>query len=212
MHTIDLLKGQGIPPKTTFGGAVCTALILIFPLLVGAALIGMYASNKTTLESRKYRAEKLKETLSGLLPNTQETANIRKEKNSYIIKLQEASKCIDTYYQWTSVLIPLVENLPDNMLMDKIFVTNTSQGSIKKSSDPNAPLVVPIPKKKMTIELHGLGSDSYTELVQGYREKLNSEESLNPVLENVTYVKEATSPVNPNEKFTMSLVFEKKKK
>ncbi len=211
MHTIDLLKGQGIPPKTTFSGVFFTALIFILPLIAGSIMAGMYAVNKINLEMKMIEVEKLTKKLEEYMPGKQEAAKFQKEKNNYTARISEAAKCIDTYYQWSPVLIALARNVPEDMVMDHLSVSNANTAVLKKPNDPNAGLVIPVPRKKMTIDLSGTGKD-YTAKVQEYKEKLDLEQSLKPLMKDVpTYVKLENKQDISQESFRMNLVFDKNK-
>lgn len=210
MHTIDLLKGQGIPPKTTFRSVFFTALVFVLPLIAGSIMVGMYAVNKINLEMRMIEVEKLTKKLEDNMSGKQEAAKFQKEQNYYAARIDEASKCIDTYFQWSPVLIALAKNMPEDMVMDNLSVSNVNTAVLKKTDDPNAGLVIPIPKKKMTIDLSGSGKD-YTAKVQEYKEKLESEQSLKHLMDVPTYVKLANQQDSSEESFRMNLVFDKKK-
>lgn len=173
-------------------------------------MAGMYAVNKINIEMKMIEVEKLQKSSEEYLPGKQEAAKFQKEKNNYAAKIGEASKCIDTYFQWSPVLIALAENMPEDMVMDNLSVSNANTAVLKKPNDPNAGLVIPIPKKKVTVELSGTGKD-YTAKVQEYKEKLESEQSLKLLMDDPTYVKLANKQDDPGESFSMNLVFDKKK-
>ncbi len=213
MHTIDLLKGRGLPPKTTLSSVFLTAFVFILPLIAGSVMAGMYAVNKINIDMRVIEVEKLKKNIEDFQSGKQEAAKFQKEKNYYSVRIDEVSKCIDTYFQWSPVLIGLAEHMPEDMIMDNLSVSNSNNAVLKKPNDPNAGLVIPIPEKKMTVDISGLQKDSsYTVKVQEYREKLKSEQLLKPVIEDGTFVKQAIKPDKSEESFRMNFIFNKKKK
>ena len=212
MHTIDLLKGQGVPPKTTLKGVFFMALVFILPLIGGSLLVVMYAVNKINIETQIVKADKLKDEIKNYLPDKQKVEELQSQKNYYNVRVLEASKCIDTYFQWSPILIQLVRNMPEDMVMDKLSVENISAVTLKKKKEPDEELVIPIPQKKMVVDLSGLNGDAYNIKVQEYQEKLKSEQSLVSLLKDVTYIKQAIILNKPEESFRMNFVFDKNNK
>lgn len=211
MHTIDLLKGQALPPKTTLGSLVFTALLFVVPLLVGAVVLGMYAINKTNIDVQNGQIERLEKQIADAQPNTLEMSELEKSKKLCAARLGEVSKCVDTYLQWTPVLIALAENMPEKMIMDSLSASSVNPGGIKKSSDPNKTLVIPIPQKRMTAVISGRGTDVFNLKVQDYQKKLKSEQLLAHIKE-ITHLMQAQTADNQLQSFTMSFIFEKQKK
>ncbi len=212
MHTIDLLKGQGLPAKTTLGSVFFTAMIFVVPLLVGAAMLGFYLVNKIEIDVQQRQLTSLKNDIARLEPNVMRLNKLKNERDSYTKKLTEVSKCVETNLQLTPVLISVAENIPEKMLMNKLSVTNEENRGTRKISEPNKPLIIPIPQRKMTAELTGSGRDGFNKLVQDYQQKLKSEPSLKSKLKTLTYLMQTASADNPRESYTMSFVFEKQKK
>jgi Tfp pilus assembly protein PilN len=214
MHTIDLLKGQGLPAKTTLGSVFFTVLMFVVPLLVGAGMAGFYLINKTEIDIKQGQIDGLKKSTEDLKPKVAQTEKLARERDLYTARLTEVSKCVDTYQQWTPVLIAVSENMPENMIMNKLAVINDEgRGAGRRNSDPNKPLTIPIPQRKMTAELSGKsGTDTFNTKVQEYQKKLKSEPSLSLQLKDLTYQMQAASGDNPQDSFTMSFVFEKQKK
>ncbi|MBN1975642.1 MAG: hypothetical protein JW787_18555 [Sedimentisphaerales bacterium] len=211
MHTIDLLKGQALPPKTTLGSLVFTALLFVVPLLVGSVVLGMYAINKTNIDVQNGQIERLEKQIADAQPNTLEMSELEKSKKLCVARLGEVSKCVDTYLQWTPVLIALAENMPEKMIMDSLSASSVNPGGIKKSSDPNKTLVIPIPQKRMTAVISGRGTDVFNLKVQGYQKTLKSEQLL-PHIKEITHLMQAQTADNQLQSFTMSFIFEKQKK
>ena len=211
MHTIDLLKGQGLPAKTTLGSVFFAVLIFIVPLLIGAAMAGFYSINKVQIEVLNTGIAGFEKSIKDSEPNVLKTKSLVKEMDLYAARLSEVSKCVDTYLQWTPVLIAISENMPDNMIMKSLSVANNdARSGIRKNTDPNKPLTIPIPVRKMTAELVSNGTDTFYTVVQEYQKKLKAEPSL--MTENITYTMQARTVENPVDSSTMSFVFQKQKK
>ena len=212
MHTIDLLKGQGLPAKTTLGSVFFAVLIFVLPLLIGAGMVGFYAINKTNIEIKQGEIERLEKVIADSEPNIIKTKSLVKECDLYTARLTEVSKCVDTYLQWTPVLIEISENMPDNMVMRSLSVANDgARSAVKRNTDPNKPLTILIPQRKMTAELVSSGTETFYTAVQDYQKKLKSSESLQSELKTLTYTMQARTADNPVDSSTMSFVFQRQK-
>ena len=211
MHTIDLLKGHGVPPKTTLGSVIFIAIVFVLPLFIGALMVGIYAIDKTRIDVMESQKVRLENKASLSQPEMKEVSELKTEKGLYLARLNEVSKCVDTYLPWSPVLIALAENMPKQMVLDSLVVSNINTGTIKKNNDPNKPLVIPIPQKKMVAEISGQGEGSFNELVQGYQAKLKSEKKLLPYLKDLTNIIQARTGNSQADSFEMNFVFEKRK-
>ena len=214
MHTIDLLKGQGLPAKTTLGSVFFAAMIFVVPLLVGAGMVGLYLLNNTKIEIKQGEIDRYKKEIEDLKPKVRQTAKMVEEKNSIANRLGEVSKCVDTYTQWTPVLIDVAKNLPENMKMNRLAITNEqSRNSGRRNNDPNKPLIIPIPQRKMTLEISGRGKEDFNLKVQEYQNTLKSKASLGPeLLKSATFLKLPKPADSNDDLFTMNFILENQKK
>ncbi len=210
MHTIDLLKGRGLPAKTTFGSVFFVVLMFVVPLLIGAAMAGFYLINQIEIGITASDMEKLDNIIAELKPNAEKTDNLRKEINLYTTRLTEVSKCVKTYVQWTPVLIDVVKDKPERMFMNRLTVTNDDKNTVIRNSDPNKPLVLPIPQRKMTLELSGSGTEDYNLMVQDYQNHLRMESSLQPdLLRDLKYLRQPRVADSNEDTYTMNFVFQR---
>lgn len=205
MHTIDLLKGEGLPAKTTIGSLLYTALIFILPLLIGAILLGWYVINRTNIDIALSQKDRLEKEEAALRSRTTQYMELENEKKLFVARLNEVSKCVDTFVQWTPVLISLAKNIPNQVIMDNLSSSNLNAGAVKSSNDPNKPLVIPIPQKKMAAMITGQTQDVFNLQIQDYEKKLNSEELLKPYLRELKYSLQGSS-------CTMNFTLQKQKK
>ncbi|MBN2589348.1 MAG: hypothetical protein JXA96_05775 [Sedimentisphaerales bacterium] len=202
MHTIDLLKGQGIPQKTTLGSVFFTALVFVLPLLIGAWMIGMYATNKINLDVMERQVSQLKDSAD-------EIEKLERELNNFKPEWIDIKKCVDTYIQWTPALISVVENMDDDMLIDSLVVTNDgSKGTSRNNTtDPNS---ISIPQRTMAAQfsLRDPNMIKLNRLMGDYKKKLDVKKELLSDLINLEYFQ---TPQNPDNSYTMNFIFKRKK-
>jgi hypothetical protein len=213
MHTIDLLKGQGLPPKTTLGSVFFVALMFVIPILIGMGTIGFYIINKVEIDIRQDQIIRLKDEIAKSEPNVLKTKTLRKEKDFYAVRLNEVEKCVKTYIQWTPVLMAIAENMTDNMLLNRLAVAlDESQSAGRKDIDPNKPLTIPIPQRKMTAAIGVYSNDLSNSIMLEYQKKLKSEQLLKPFLLDLHFLMETKKADDLSNLFTMNFILEKQKK
>jgi hypothetical protein len=215
MHKIDLLKGQGLPPKTTLGSVFFVALMFVIPIFIAMGTIGFYIINKVEIDIRQDQIVRLKDEIAKSEPNVLKTKKLRKEKDFYAVRLSEVDKCVKTYIQWTPVLIALAENMTDNMLLNSLTVVlDENQSGVRKDNEPNKPLAIPIPQRKMTaaIGVYSNGNDLPNSIMREYQKKLKSEKSLQLLLLDIPFLKDTKKADDLSDLFTMNFILENQKK
>ncbi len=212
MHKIDLLKGQGIPAKTTTGGIIVLTLIVIVPFLSAVGMLDRYWQTKIDIELMQQRIVIGKEAISLHEPDLKLKKSLDQKITLLNGQLSEVSRCIDTFIQWSPIMVTLSENMPSKMIMSKLSTQNTNvrraTTTRKRNSDPNKPSNIPIPERTMVMNICGNKPGSYDTMVQGYQEHLNLSPALKPILKNIVPSKEAgTMGTDQTESYVMNIFF-----
>lgn len=211
MHKIDLLKGQGIPAKTTSGGMMVIAITLIVPILVAAGGLDWYLRTKMSIEIRQGEIVKAKKAI------TEHAADVKlkksKEREIAILneKLMETSRCLNTFMQWSPVLETLAEYMPIPMIMNDLTAQSTSGGgrrTTRRGNDPNQPVSIPIPDRTLVMNISGDRPGNFDSTVQKFQESLNSSEVLKPKLTNIVHSRQAgIAGSGQRESHEMKIIF-----
>ena len=123
MFTIDLLKGQGLPPNSRPADAAIKTLPFLVPLAAVMILLGHYFWQGATLESLaqiKKMEENQIEDMAAVSAFIKEIENSRGKINGSV---GEVSKTINYHIQWTPILMELVENLPETVTLESMSVS-----------------------------------------------------------------------------------------
>jgi hypothetical protein len=210
MHKIDLLKGQGIPAKTTTGGVIILTLAVVIPLLVAVGLLDWYLQTKIDIEVMQQRIITGNETISRYTPDLKLKKSLDQQIAILNNQLLEVSHCLDTFIQWSPILITLSENMPSRMIMNRLTTqcTSASARRTRKNTDSNKPVSLPIPERTMVMNISGSRPGSYVTMVQEYQESLSLSLVLRPKLKDIIPSTEAsTIGTDQTESYIMNIIF-----
>ncbi len=186
MHTIDLLRGEGIPPKATFGTVCLAGLIVAVPFLAGAAMAGWFVQNLITVGIDQRAIARAEQTIERYKGDLAAKEKMEQRQAGVNVKLAEVKSCLDGYVQWSPVLATLAENMPEGMVMSRLAAeTRQSRQTVTKPNDPNRPANVTINKRVLVLELAGIAGGNYDTAVRAYGDRLKNSAALGPRLESV---------------------------
>jgi Tfp pilus assembly protein PilN len=183
LFTIDLLKGQGIPPKSGPAGMAIGAITALVPVMIVIAILGSYL-NQEALVSIKQREivilEKKIDQLSGAVESQQE---LEREKIHYGLCISEVNSSIGKYTQWSPVLTTLLENMPGSVVLTELSVKEDSvEKEVPKPDDPKKKIMINVPVNKLSLSVSDQGQGNCDEAVREFRDRLRSSPLLGPML------------------------------
>jgi len=186
MFTIDLLKGQGIPMKSSPGGIAIAAVTVAVPFIVAIIMFGFYLGDKTTASIKKQEVARCQaeiDKLSGAV-NLQES--LEKEKIVYGDCLLEVKSSIGRYIQWSPVLVTLVENMPNSVVLTALEVRQDSvRKKVPKKDNPQEMIEANVPVRILRMSVSGSPKYDCNKDVRDFQDRLHSSAFLGPKLENI---------------------------
>jgi hypothetical protein len=209
MHTIDLLRGQGIPAKTTLGGVAMLIVIVVVPILAAAGMADRYMQNKTDIGIQQQTIETEQQTIEKFADAVKFKESLEKEQSAINSKLSEVSSCLGRYIQWTPVLETLARYMPAQMVMSGLKAESTSvQQKVPKVNDPKQTVNITVSKRKLVLDISGSEQRDYSSLVESYSNRLKSSPVLGPKLESISFSQKTGSAGDINTvSYTMNLMF-----
>jgi hypothetical protein len=209
MHTIDLLRGQGIPAKTTLGSAAMVVVIVTVPILAAAAMVDRYLQNETDMGIKQQQIDAEQATIEKFADAVKFKESLEKQKEAIGSKLSEVASCLDSFVQWSPVLKTLAENMPGQMVMSGLRAESTSERrQVTSKTDPNRKINVNVPKRMLILDINGREMRDYGDVVQGYANRLKSSSVLGPKLESIEVSqKPGTAGDLKTVSYTMNLMF-----
>jgi len=210
MHTIDLLKGQGIPAKATLGSVGILAVLVAVPILAGAVLLDRYLNNREVIAIGQEGIAKSQETIDRFAADVKFQEQMEQRRGGVNSRLAEVKSYLGDYVQWSPVLVTLAENMPAEMVISKLTAeVRRSLDRGVQGNDPNRPANV-ITKRTLTLNISGGAAGSYDAVVRKYGDRLRSSPSLGPKLENIIVSQRTGQSGDEKEKtviYTMNLMF-----
>jgi hypothetical protein len=209
MHTIDLLKGQGIPAKTTLGSAAMVIVMVAVPILAAAGMVDRYLQNKTDIEIKQQQIAVEQATVEKFADAMKFKESLEKQQNAIDSELSEVSSCLGNFVQWSPVLETLARYMPSQMVMSGLRAESTSERRpIKSQSNPNRRVNITISRRMLVLDISGSELRDYGEVVQSYANRLKSSQVLGPKLEDIEVSqKPGTAGDLKTVSYTMNLMF-----
>jgi hypothetical protein len=209
MHTIDLLRGQGVPAKTTLGSAAMVIVIVIVPILAAAGMVDRYMQNGTDIEIKEEAIAHEQATIDKFADAVKFKESLEKEQSAVNSKLSEVSSCLGNYIQWSPVLETLVRYMPAQMVMSGLKAESTSERlTTANDNDPNNTVNVTVTKRKLVLDISGNEQRDYGSIVKAYANSLKSSSVLGPNLEDIVVSQNPSRSGDDNTvSYTMNLMF-----
>ncbi len=185
MFNIDLLKGQGLPVKTKPQGIAIFVATFAVPALVAILLGGYYVRNQVLVSVQKQKIISFENQTQKLADALKIKESFEKDKNAVNTCMTDVSEFLRGHFQWTPVLVTLVENLPDSVVLTNLEIKKSSikrkiaKGETVKKGD----VAIPVRTLKMRVS----APPSYnSELeVRAFRDKLRASKVLGPKLDDI---------------------------
>ena len=188
MHTIDLLRGEGIPAKATFGTICLVAVIVVVPILAGSVMAGLYLQNREVIGIDQQAISRAEQTIDTYKADVAEKQKKEQQQAAINAKLAEVKSCLGEYVQWSPVLMDLAKNMPEGMIMSRVEAqVRQSRQTVYKENEPERPINITINKRVLVLELAGRTAGNYDGVVRTYGDSLKNSPVVGPKLENISY-------------------------
>jgi Tfp pilus assembly protein PilN len=166
MHTIDLLRGEGVPAKATLGGAAMVVVIVVVPILAAAAMVDRYLQNKTEIGIKQQAITVEEKTIAEFADAVKYTESLQKQQQGVYSRLSEVGSCLGDYVQWSPVLETIARYMPARMVMSSLRAESTSErqdyANRLKSSPVLGPKLEGIEVSQKPLSTGAVNTVSYT--------------------------------------------------
>jgi len=186
MFTIDLLKGQGIPMKSSPRGMAIAVVTVVVPFTVAIIMSGLYLDGRIVISIQKQDTAKYEMIINKLSDAVELQESLEKEKTAYGVRLLEVKSSINRYIQWSPVLVTLVENMPNSVRLTGLEVKQHSvRKKVPKKDNPQEMIEKNVPVKILRMSVSGSPQYNCDKAVKDFRDSLLSSAFLGPRLENI---------------------------
>ena len=187
MFTVDLLKGQGVPPKIGPTDIAIAVITIAIPIIAAIAMFGFYMRNKAIISIKKQDIVRCQAKIDKLSDAVELQRSLEKEKIIYANSLSEVRSSIKRYTQWSPVLATLVENMPDSVVLTNLEVAQRSvKRKVPKEDDPRKTVEIDVLAKTLQLSVRGNPQGNCDQAVKDFRDRLRSSASLGSKLENIS--------------------------
>ncbi len=192
MFTIDLLKGQGVPLKSSPGGIAIIALTVAVPIIGAIILFSFYLEDKAHASISKQEIARCQTEIEKLSGAVELYESLEKEKILYGDCLSEVKSSISRYIQWSPVLVTMVENMPDSVMLIELEVRQDSvRKKVPKPENPQEMVEKNIPIRVLLMSVSGNPKYNCGKAVMDFQDSLRSSAFLGPKLESIGYSQES---------------------
>jgi len=192
MFTIDLLNGQGIPPKATPGGLAIIVITAVLPIALAIGMFVMYQNNADTLSAREEEIAKYETEISKYSNDVKMKNALEKEKQAYTKYLSEVKSSLDKHTQWSPVLTTLMEKIPDSVILTSLEIEHDSvRKSVPKKDDPKKKIEIDVPVRILKLGVAGGEPGNSDQAVQDFMGSLLASDTLGPKLEKIGHSQES---------------------
>ncbi len=186
MFTIDLLKGQGIPMKSSPGGIAIAGVTVAVPMTIAIIMFGFYLNNRTYVSIKEREIVRCQAEIDKLSDAVELQNSLEKKKIVYGNCLSEVKSSIGKYIQWSPVLVTIVENMPDSVMLTALEVKqNSVRKKVPKKDNPQEMIEKTFPVKILQMSVSGSPGYDCDKVVRDFRNHLRSSAFLGPKLENI---------------------------
>ena len=186
MFTIDLLKGQGVPMKSSPGAIAIAVVTVTVPLIVAIIMFGFYLNDKTTASIKEQGVVRCQAEIDKLSGALELQESLEKEKTLYGDHLSEVKSSIGKYIQWSPVLVALVENMPNSVILTRLEVREDSvRKKVPQKDNPQEMIEANVPVRVLRMSVGGSPKYDCNKDVRDFKERLNSSAFLGPKLEDI---------------------------
>jgi Tfp pilus assembly protein PilN len=190
--TIDLLKGQGLPLRSSPAGIAVTVISAALPVLMAIVTAGLYMHNKGAISKKEKEITELTVKIDGMSETVELQKALEQEKNHYGVCLAEVQSSIERFNPWSPVLTTLVENMPESVILTELRV---EQEIVKKKvpdkENPKKMNDIDTFVTTMRVTVSDSSRSNSDEAVKEFRDFLCSSPLLGPRLEKVGVSKES---------------------
>ncbi|MHC4726666.1 MAG: hypothetical protein ACYS17_05500 [Planctomycetota bacterium] len=192
MFKIDLLKGRGVPLKSSPGGIAITAITIAIPLYVLIMMYGFYTNDTAYISIKEQEVVRCQSEIDKLSDAVKLHDSLKKEQLLYSACLSEVSSSIEKYVQWSPVLVTLVENMPNSVMLTELEVREDSiSKKIPKKDDPQQMVDGNVPINILRMSVSGGPQYDCNKEVRDFQDRLQSSTFLGPKLENIVVSRES---------------------
>lgn len=186
MFTIDLLKGEALPKKSSPKTIAVAVVAIVVPVVAGLVMFSFYLRGSIDISVKKQEIVGYEKEIERLSDAVEEQKSYEKEKGVYGSCLSEVAKSVGKHTQWSPILVTLVENMPDSVILGKLEVRERMvKRKVPRKDDPEKTTVVSVPVKTLQMTVVADQQPNIDEAIRNFRDQLRSSAALASELDDI---------------------------
>ncbi len=185
MFSIDLLKGKGLPHRSSPKRALMKAVSFLIPIMAVMAWAASYQHDcRLTIEQKAAAEENQSviEVASKAIKTFQQINSSTADMNRCLDALTAA---LSYRVQVSDLLVAFVQNLPDEIIIYEVDIDREAVMEKVKNTQKNVMEQHLAVDREMKLTLCGFDSESSDQLVQDYVDRLKQSEMLSTVFADI---------------------------
>ena len=192
MFTIDLLKGQAIPPKDKPGGLAIIAMTAIVPVAVAMVMFLIYLNNDVALSVKEKEIVRYEVEIGKLSDAVKIQNELKEQKQAYSKYLSEVRSSVEKHTQWSPALAALIENIPDSVILTSLEIEHDLvRKQVPKEDNPKKKVEISVPVRILKVGVTGGDQRDCDREVKDFMDRLWASASLGPKIENIRHSRES---------------------
>ncbi len=118
VFNIDLLKGQGIPLKTSPQAIAIVAAGIVIPFIIVVIMLGIYLNNRVSIPIMEHEMAVYNQKMQTLSDAVNAQQMFYKDRDSINACAPEAVSAVRKFTAWSPVIQAVAENVPGAMVLN----------------------------------------------------------------------------------------------
>jgi Tfp pilus assembly protein PilN len=210
MFKIDLLKGQGIPPRSRPEPIAAAVILIALPVIVVAFMLTSFYVNRIDNSYLKREIDRMKNELStgNMSVILEQQKALEQQRKDLSDSLSEVSSVIDNQTQWSTLLLAIVKDLPPSVTLRSAYVTK--ENTKKTRSDPvekDKVVEFTVPVRVLHLSLASSDQRNFDKVVKDYRDNLLIDPNVGPRLDSkkISVAQESNKATGEKEMITYEI-------
>ena len=172
MYRIDLLKGQGVPPRPQPLGVALSVATVAVPEVVLLVLIGLALDTRITTAVRQRELTKVRTSLDRTAEALKQRESLQETKADATLRLREVKDLLARHTPWTEILTAIAEYMPPSLTLTSVTVRQEQARTKKLGPTKAGKTDPPVPVRRMEIRVCDEGRAADSEDVRVFRDHL----------------------------------------
>jgi hypothetical protein len=182
--TIDLLKGRGIPVKTSPQGIAIIAVGIAVPFIIVVIMLGIYLNNRVSIPIMEHEMAVYNQKMQTLSEGVKVQQAFNKDKESINASTPEVASALQKFTAWSPVIRTIAENMPGAMVLSRLDAKQTAAARPGTGAASVA--------REVDMNISGNAGGNWDEEVKGFRVRLLESSTLKSRLQDIPVAQQSS--------------------